>query len=144
MIHDRNELAAYHGQLMHMLVAIDEIRQPSHGLLETIELSTNRHADPGAIELAAIGTRNQTGQRMAPPLTEILGKVEMQAHLHAIRTRPQRMCARRPGWSVDKTADRRNAAPVRQFQRGPVDALVLAEVVHAHADDASCGYRFRL
>ncbi len=129
---------------MHMLMPVDKIRQPPHGLLETIELPTNRHADPDAIELAAIGTRNQTGQRMAPPLTEILGKVEMQAHLHAIRTLPQRTCARRPGWSVYKTAHGGNAAPVRQFQRGPVDAFVLAEVVHAHADDASCGYRFRL
>lgn len=129
---------------MHMLVAVDEIRQPAHGLLETIELSLNRRADPDAIELAAVGTDNQPGQRMTSPLAEIFGEVEMQTHFHAVRPRPQRTCARRPGRSVDKTADRGNAAPVRQFQRGPVDAFVLAEVVHADADDASCGYRFRL
>ena len=144
MIHDCNELVAYHGQLMHMLVAIDEIRQLSHGLLETIELPLNRRTDPDAIELAAIGTGYQPGQRMAPSLAEILGEVEMQAHFHVVRPRPQRIGARRPGRSVDKTADRGNATPVRQFQRSPVDAFVLAEVVHAHADDASCGYRFRL
>jgi len=128
---------AHAGQVMYVLVAVDEGRRCARCLLERLPLGVNLGRDRFARQPSQMRGGQQRAQaqenrprpRKRSTRRRALGEVQMQTgHRVAGETR-QRCGGRRPAWQVGQARERTNPAAGDQVGDRRIDAGAQAEVV---------------
>jgi hypothetical protein len=118
---DGIEQGADNRQRMHMLMAVDEVRQAAQLLAELVDLAQQAVAQGGTWQQAQLTEQQPVRQRLARRilLAEIVGQIEMQADIRLRLHLAQRCCQCGPVRRLCHHAGGRQAATLQQVQECP-------------------------